>query len=115
MTTRWTWPTASGHASAMARGFAGEPGDASVLRLVEQLGVFRTRMAHGDEFDGHLPYGAMDWTVLALHALWDSWVHEREVLDGPPRDLSVVAARRGTRESAPRARGRDSPAAAAWP
>ena len=63
---------------------AGEPPDASVLRLVaateEQLVVFRIRMARGNEFDVHLPYGAMDWTVLALHALWDSWVHERDVL-----------------------------------
>ncbi len=22
----------------------------------------------------------MDWTVLVLHAFWDSWIHERDVL-----------------------------------
>jgi hypothetical protein len=88
---------ADDHAMDMAAGFdprvtpqrrlaasAGEPPDASVLRLVaatdEQLVVFRTRMAQGNTFDVHLPYGAMDWTVLALHALWDSWIHERDVL-----------------------------------
>jgi hypothetical protein len=27
-----------------------------------------------------MPYGPMDWTVRVLHGLWDSWLHERDVL-----------------------------------
>ena len=37
-------------------------------------------MAQGLRFDVRLPYGPMDWTVLLLHAFWDSWIHERDVL-----------------------------------
>lgn len=37
-------------------------------------------LADGRRFDVDLPYGPMDWTVLALHAFWDSWIHERDVL-----------------------------------
>ena len=46
----------------------------------EMLGQLRAWLAQDRRFDVHLPYGAMDWTVLALHAYWDSWIHERDVL-----------------------------------
>jgi uncharacterized protein (TIGR03083 family) len=46
----------------------------------EMLGQLRARLAQDRRFDVHLPYGPMDWTVLALHAHWDSWLHERDVL-----------------------------------
>ena len=46
----------------------------------ELLAVARGRLAHADSFDVRLPYGPMDWTILLLHALWDSWLHERDIL-----------------------------------
>jgi uncharacterized protein (TIGR03083 family) len=46
----------------------------------EMLGQLRAWLAEDRRFDVHLPYGVMDWTVLALHAHWDSWLHERDVL-----------------------------------
>jgi uncharacterized protein (TIGR03083 family) len=63
---------------------AGEAPDATLSRLLttsnEALAVLRERLAHGPRFDVHLPYGLMDWTILVLHGLWDSWIHERDVL-----------------------------------
>jgi uncharacterized protein (TIGR03083 family) len=63
---------------------ADEPPDATLSRLVtttsQALAVLRDRLAQGRRFDVHLPYGPMDWTILVLHGLWDSWVHERDVL-----------------------------------
>ncbi len=44
------------------------------------LALLRERLAQGLRFDARLPYGPMDWTILALHAFWDSWLHERDVL-----------------------------------
>jgi hypothetical protein len=42
-----------------------------------------------------MPYGPADSTVLALHILWDSWVHERDVLlrrdTGPAADAGATA------------------------
>jgi len=46
----------------------------------EALVCGRARLTDGLVFDVQLPYGQMDWTVLALHAFWDSWIHERDVL-----------------------------------
>ncbi len=46
----------------------------------ELLGLFRGRLAQGRQFEVRLPYGPMDWTVLVLHAFWDSWLHERDVM-----------------------------------
>jgi len=43
------------------------------------LAVARDRLARDDRFDVVLPYGPMDWTVQALHVLWDSWLHERDI------------------------------------
>jgi hypothetical protein len=43
----------------------------------------------------------MDWTVLVLHAFWDSWLHERDVLLASGRehpadgDASIYAAAYG--------------------
>ena len=63
---------------------AGESPDATLDRLVattEQLcAVARVRLAEGRRFDAHLPYGRVDWTLVVLHAFWDSWIHERDVL-----------------------------------
>ena len=68
------WLTASAHES---------PHD-TLSRFVtttdETLAVLRTRLAQHRRFDVRLPYGPMDWTVLMLHAFWDSWLHERDVL-----------------------------------
>ena len=46
----------------------------------ELLALLRGRLARGLSFDVRLPYGPMDWTILVLHAFWDSWLHERDVL-----------------------------------
>ena len=44
------------------------------------LALLRARLAQGRRFDVRLPYGPVDWTVLALHGFWESWLHERDVL-----------------------------------
>ena len=63
---------------------AGESPKATLGRLAattgELLVAARARLAQGRRFDVRLPYGPMDWTVLVLHAFWDSWIHERDVL-----------------------------------
>jgi uncharacterized protein (TIGR03083 family) len=68
------WPTVS----------AGESPGASFSRFLattdELLALLRGRLARGLKFDVWLPYGPMDWTILVLHAFWDSWLHERDVL-----------------------------------
>ena len=46
----------------------------------ELFALLRGRLARGLRFDVCLPYGPMDWTILVLHAFWDSWLHERDVL-----------------------------------
>ncbi|MGE5286509.1 MAG: maleylpyruvate isomerase family mycothiol-dependent enzyme [Micromonosporaceae bacterium] len=68
------WPTISASQS---------PG-ATVSRFLattdDLFARLRGRLAQGVRFDVCLPYGPMDWTILVLHAFWDSWVHERDVL-----------------------------------
>ncbi len=63
---------------------ADESPDATLSRFLattdELLAAARDRLAHGHRFDVRLPYGPMDWTILVLHAFWDSWLHERDVL-----------------------------------
>jgi uncharacterized protein (TIGR03083 family) len=63
---------------------AGQAPAATLNRLAaatdDLLARARDRLARGDRFDLHLPYGPMDWTVLLLHAFWESWIHERDVL-----------------------------------
>jgi uncharacterized protein (TIGR03083 family) len=51
-----------------------------VVTTEELVACGRERLAEGRRFDVALPYGPMDWTVLALHGFWDSWIHERDVL-----------------------------------
>jgi uncharacterized protein (TIGR03083 family) len=68
------WPAASARESPAA----------TLGRFVtttgELLALLRDRLARRQRFDVHLPYGPMDWTILLLHAFWDSWLHERDVL-----------------------------------
>jgi uncharacterized protein (TIGR03083 family) len=68
------WPAAS----------AGESPAATLSRFLattdELLAAARGRLARADSFDVRLPYGPMDWTILLLHAFWDSWLHERDIL-----------------------------------
>lgn len=63
---------------------AGESPDATLGRLVattgELLALARHRLVRNVRFDVRLPFGAVDWTVVMLHAFWDSWLHERDVL-----------------------------------
>jgi uncharacterized protein (TIGR03083 family) len=69
-----TWPTLSA---------GGSPG-ATLSRFVatteELLALTRARLTQNRSFDIRLPYGPMAWTVGILHAFWDSWLHERDVL-----------------------------------
>ena len=69
---------------------ADESRDATLRRFMttteEMLGRLRAWLAQDRRFDVHLPYGPMDWTVLALHAYWDSWLHERDVLLAQDRE-----------------------------
>jgi uncharacterized protein (TIGR03083 family) len=62
----------------------GEPPDATISRLGmatdRLIGEARSRLAQGQKLGVGLPFGQMDWTVMLLHAMWDSWVHERDVL-----------------------------------
>jgi uncharacterized protein (TIGR03083 family) len=78
---------------------AGDSPDATLGRFAattgELLAVARSRLAEGRSFDVRLPYGRMDWTVMMLHAFWDSWIHERDVLlargDKDPTDDAATA------------------------
>lgn len=40
-------------------------------------------------------YGRVPWSVVALHVLWDAWVHERDILLplGRPHDVPAVESR----------------------
>ena len=63
---------------------AGESPGATLSRFVtttdEVLALLRAWLAQNRRFDVRLPYGPVDWTVFVLHAFWDSWLHERDVL-----------------------------------
>jgi uncharacterized protein (TIGR03083 family) len=69
-----TWPVLSAGASpgATLSRFLASTDDLLVLA--------RDRLARGHSFDIRLPYGPMAWTAGVLHAFWDSWPHERDVL-----------------------------------
>ncbi len=40
----------------------------------------RDRLASGDDTHDRTVYGTAHWTVNVAHVLWDSWLHERDVL-----------------------------------
>jgi uncharacterized protein (TIGR03083 family) len=68
----------------------------------ELLARLRDRLARGNRFDVvRLPYGPADWTIFVLHAFWDSWLHERDILLAQGRehptdgDATVYAAAYG--------------------
>jgi uncharacterized protein (TIGR03083 family) len=69
-----TWPAVS----------ASESPGATLSRFVattgELLTLTRARLTQNRSFDIRLPYGPMAWTVGILHAFWDSWLHERDIL-----------------------------------
>ena len=74
------WPAASASQSPRAS-------FSRFLAITEELvALLRGRLARGFKFDVCLPYGPMDWTILVLHAFWDSWLHERDVLLACGRD-----------------------------
>jgi hypothetical protein len=66
------------------RASEGESPNETLGRLVQVTGelVARARvwLTEDQRFDGDVGYGPVDWTVLSLHAFWDSWIHERDVL-----------------------------------
>jgi hypothetical protein len=63
---------------------AGESPDATLSRFLatteKRRALDRARLAEGARFNVRMPYGQVDWTVRVLHGLWDSWLHERDVL-----------------------------------
>jgi uncharacterized protein (TIGR03083 family) len=69
-----TWPAVS------ARETPGASFSRFLATTDELLALLRDRLARGLRSDVCLPYGPMDWTILMLHAFWDSWLHERDVL-----------------------------------
>jgi hypothetical protein len=42
--------------------------------------VVRSRLASGDDARSTTVYGDAHWTMNIVHILWDSWIHERDVL-----------------------------------
>lgn len=62
----------------------GEAVDATFERFRESTrSVFagvRQRIASGDTREVAAPYGTVPWPFAFVHAYWDSWVHERDVL-----------------------------------
>ena len=69
-----TWPAVS------ARETPGASFSRFLATTDELLALLRDRLARGLRSDVCLPYGPVDWTILMLHAFWDSWLHERDVL-----------------------------------
>jgi hypothetical protein len=57
------------------------------------LALARSRPDGGQRYDVRLPYGPMDWTVLALHGFRDSWLHERDILSGLPASTLAALSR----------------------
>jgi hypothetical protein len=62
----------------------GEPPMATINRFAASSTHFRSavrdRRASGDESHERTVYGTAHWTVNVAHVLWDSWLHERDVL-----------------------------------
>lgn len=53
--------------------------DALVSTTESELAAFDDLMLAGDDRALPGPYGLIHWTTFALHILWDSWLHERDV------------------------------------
>lgn len=57
---------------------------ATIERFAEASASHRTRIsdrfACGDDARERTVYGTAHWTVNVAHVLWDSWLHERDVL-----------------------------------
>jgi hypothetical protein len=71
---------------------ADEPPAVTLARFAgtteELFDLAHARLVQRRRFDVRLPYGPMDWTVVVLHAFWDSWIHERDVSTRPRMDCS---------------------------
>lgn len=65
-------------------GSAGESPEATMDRLgaasMALTAGVEARLAAGDESHAPTVYGTAHWTVNVAHLLWDSWIHERDVL-----------------------------------
>lgn len=62
----------------------GESPAATIDRFAAASTSFRTgisdRLESGDKAHDRTVYGTAHWTVNVAHVLWDSWLHERDVL-----------------------------------
>lgn len=62
----------------------GESARATIDRFAAASTSLRTgvsdRLASGDDTHDPTVYGTAHWTVNVVHVLWDSWLHERDVL-----------------------------------
>jgi uncharacterized protein (TIGR03083 family) len=72
--------TPRGWLTASANDSTGATFDRFVATTEEAFALARGWLAENRRLYVRLPYGPMDWTVLMLHGLWDSWIHERDVL-----------------------------------
>ncbi len=63
---------------------AGEAPAETCARYAAAAGRFRdavgSRLAAGDNARATTVYGEAHWTLNVVHVLWDSWIHERDVL-----------------------------------
>ncbi len=62
----------------------GESPEATIERFAAASTLFRSgiseRFASGDDAHDRTVFGTAHWTVNVAHVLWDSWLHERDVL-----------------------------------
>lgn len=63
---------------------AGQPPSRTIERFADAAEQLRARvgerMTAGDASLGATVYGPAHWTVNVVHILWDSWLHERDVM-----------------------------------
>jgi uncharacterized protein (TIGR03083 family) len=72
--------TPRGWLTSSANESTGATFDRFLATSEQALALARAQLARNRGLGVRLPYGPMDWTVLMLHGLWDSWIHERDVL-----------------------------------
>lgn len=58
---------------------------ADTLRIFEQtsadlVGAVERLATAGSDDRVAFPYGVLPWSIVAIHAFWDAWVHERDIL-----------------------------------
>lgn len=74
---------------------AGESPDDTIARYVAATSRFRdaveSRLASGNDARSTTVYGEAHWTMNVVHILWDSWIHERDVLLALGKEVTISA------------------------